>query len=145
MLSSPIFSSIRVLTMGIQRVNLGVMISPELKKALERQAAAEDKTTSRLCEVMLQWSFEQLRSAGDSFTLKKWEARPRMAEGTEVPGAIDEKSYRRELRRQVLTDAKRVELAEKVGRGKGQRPHSKPPDEQEKTTTQSDRDRTSSG
>ena len=62
--------------MGVQRVNAGIKVLPDLKKAMLRQAKAEDKTLSKLGEVLLQWAFEQLQIAGDSMKLKKWEASP---------------------------------------------------------------------
>jgi hypothetical protein len=63
-------------SMGEARVNAGVKISPDLKAALERQAAREDKTLSKLCEVLLGWAYQQLQIVGNSFALKTWEAQP---------------------------------------------------------------------
>lgn len=75
-MSSTNFSSYSSLDMGVTRVNAGIKVLPDLKRALQRQATREDKTLSKLGEVLLQWAFEQLQMAGDSFALKKWEARP---------------------------------------------------------------------
>ena len=76
MLSSIIFSVYSEETVGIQRVNAGVKVLPELKRALQRQADREDRTLSKLGEVLLRWASEQLERAGDSQTLKTWEACP---------------------------------------------------------------------
>lgn len=62
--------------MGEAKVNAGVKIPPDLKAALERQAAREDKTLSKLCEVLLGWAYQQLQIAGNSYELKTWEAQP---------------------------------------------------------------------
>lgn len=109
------------------------------------QARNEDKSFSRLCEVLLLWSLEQLEANGiNSTTLKTWQIQAR-AQGTEVPATLDEKSYRKELGRQVLTDSQRTAVREKVSRDKGHRAHSESDDEQEKAPRKTDRDRTSTG
>lgn len=75
-MSTTIFSFISVIHMGEQRVNAGIKVPPDLKRALQRQAVKEDKTLSKLGEVLLQWAFKQLQVAGDSLELKQWEAQP---------------------------------------------------------------------
>jgi hypothetical protein len=69
--------------MGEQRVNIGVMGRPGLKRALQEQAQREGRTTSNLAERLLLWSMKQLRMAGDSQTLVEWTAKP--AGGKERP------------------------------------------------------------
>lgn len=59
------------------RVNAGLMIPPRLKERLQRQAVAEDKSFSRMCEVLLAWALEQLAASDvNSTTLKEWTAVP---------------------------------------------------------------------
>jgi hypothetical protein len=53
------------------KVNAGVKISPELKKELQKAADREERTLSKLCEMLLSWSLAQLEIAGDSLTLQK--------------------------------------------------------------------------
>jgi hypothetical protein len=67
-----------------QRVNIGVMGLPWLKRALQDQARREGRTTSNLAERLLIWSMRQLRAAGDSQTLAEWEARPGSRKGRKV-------------------------------------------------------------
>jgi hypothetical protein len=64
-----------------QRVNIGVMGLPWLKRALQEQARREGRTTSNLAERLLIWSMRQLRGAGDSQTLVEWDARPGSKKG----------------------------------------------------------------
>jgi hypothetical protein len=64
-----------------QRVNIGVMGLPWLKRALQNQARREGRTTSNLAERLLIWSMAQLRAAGDSQTLVEWDARPGSKKG----------------------------------------------------------------
>jgi hypothetical protein len=72
--------------MGEAKVNVGVKIPPAVKAALERQAAREDKTLSKLCEVLLSWAHEQIQIAGNSFVLKTWEAQPPPSAASGRPG-----------------------------------------------------------
>ena len=53
------------------KVNAGVKISAELKRELQAVAQREDRTLSKLCEMLLAWSLKQLDTAGDSLTLQK--------------------------------------------------------------------------
>ena len=53
------------------KVNAGVKISAELKRELQAVAKREDRTLSKLCEMLLSWSLKQLDTAGDSLTLQK--------------------------------------------------------------------------
>ena len=53
------------------KVNAGVKISAELKRELQAIAQREDRTLSKLCEMLLAWSLKQLDAAGDSLTLQK--------------------------------------------------------------------------
>jgi hypothetical protein len=53
------------------KVNAGVKISAELKRELQAIAQREDRTLSKLCEMLLAWSLKQLDTAGDSLTLQK--------------------------------------------------------------------------
>jgi hypothetical protein len=53
------------------KVNAGVKISAELKRDLQAVAQREDRTLSKLCEMLLSWSLKQLDTAGDSLTLQK--------------------------------------------------------------------------
>jgi hypothetical protein len=57
--------------MGDSRVNAGVKVPPELKRALQLQADKEDRTLSKLCELLLSWSLKQLQIAGNSFALQE--------------------------------------------------------------------------
>jgi hypothetical protein len=57
--------------MGDSRVNAGVKVPLELKKALQAQADKEDRTLSKLCELLLSWSLKQLRVAGNSLALQE--------------------------------------------------------------------------
>ena len=70
--------------MSEQRVNIGVMGLPWLKRALQEQARREGRTTSNLAERLLIWSIKQLRAAGDSQTLVEWEASPEGKKGKKV-------------------------------------------------------------
>lgn len=63
--------------MGEHRQTVGVMAVPELKRALEQQAKIEGRSTSNLCERLLEWALQQLENAGDSQTLVKWKAAPK--------------------------------------------------------------------
>ena len=53
------------------KVNAGVKLSAELKRELQAIAQREDRTLSKLCEMLLAWSLKQLDTAGDSLTLQK--------------------------------------------------------------------------
>jgi hypothetical protein len=57
--------------MGDSKVNAGVKVPLELKRALQAQANEEDRTLSKLCELLLSWSLKQLKIAGNSMTLQK--------------------------------------------------------------------------
>jgi hypothetical protein len=57
--------------MGDSRVNAGVKVPPQLKRALQDQAETEDRTLSKLCELLLSWSLKQLYVAGNSLELSK--------------------------------------------------------------------------
>ena len=57
--------------MSAAKVNAGVKISAELKRELQAVAQREDRTLSKLCEMLLSWSLKQLDTAGDSLTLQK--------------------------------------------------------------------------
>jgi hypothetical protein len=54
------------------RVNAGVRIPVDLKKRLQAAAKREDRTLSKLCEILLAWSLQQLESAGDTMALRDW-------------------------------------------------------------------------
>ncbi len=58
--------------MGDSRVNAGVKVPPELKRALQLQADKEDRTLSKLCELLLSWSLKQLQIAGNSIALQDY-------------------------------------------------------------------------
>lgn len=76
--------------MGEQRITIGVMALPELKKALERQAKIEGRSTSNLSERLLAWAVEQIALAGDSNTLVSWEARPRRGKSRRISAETQE-------------------------------------------------------
>jgi len=57
--------------MSAAKVNAGVKISAELKRELQAVAQREDRTLSKLCEMLLSWSLKQLDTAGDSLALQK--------------------------------------------------------------------------
>lgn len=102
--------------MGEAKVNAGVKIPPSLKAALERQAAREDKTLSKLCEVLIGWAFEQLQIAGNSFVLKSWQARPAASPSAgEAPGPSRHGTYQ-----EVTTQA---ESFARAARDVAERPH----------------------
>ena len=61
------------------KVNAGVKISAELKRELQAVAQREDRTLSKLCEMLLSWSLKQLDTVGDSLTSQK------MAVGKDKP------------------------------------------------------------
>lgn len=63
--------------MGTQRVTAGIKILPELKTKMLEQAQREDKTLSKLGEVLLAWAFEQLEVAENTLALKDWKAVPK--------------------------------------------------------------------
>lgn len=59
------------------RINTGITILPDLKRALSEQAATEDKTVSRLLEVLARWALDEMkRNHISSTTLKAWRAVP---------------------------------------------------------------------
>lgn len=62
--------------MGDSRVNAGVKVPLELKRALQAQANEEDRTLSKLCELLLSWSLKQLKVAGNSMALQKLSVGP---------------------------------------------------------------------
>jgi hypothetical protein len=99
--------------MGEAKVNAGVKIAPDLKAALERQAEREDKTLSKLCEVLLGWAYQQLQIAGNSFVLKSWEAAPPAA-------GRDAASPRSGIYQQVTSQA---EGFARAARDVAERPH----------------------
>ena len=66
--------------MGDSRVNAGVKVPPELKRALQLQADKEDRTLSKLCELLLSWSLKQLQIAGNSFALQERSIEPALHE-----------------------------------------------------------------
>ncbi|HVB35395.1 MAG TPA: hypothetical protein VNJ52_13625 [Patescibacteria group bacterium] len=103
--------------MGEAKVNAGVKIPPDLKAALERQAAREDKTLSKLCEVLLSWAYQQLQIAGNSFSLKSWEAQPPLSASAVEPTAAGTRSG---TYQQVTTQA---EGFARAARGMAERPH----------------------
>lgn len=43
------------------RINTGITILPDLLKALQAQAQEENRTASRLLEILLQWSLDQMK------------------------------------------------------------------------------------
>ena len=51
--------------MGDSKINAGVKVTPALKEALQAQAIEEDRTLSKLCELLLAWSLKQLKIAGN--------------------------------------------------------------------------------
>ncbi|MGH9685258.1 MAG: hypothetical protein ACRD4S_16810 [Candidatus Acidiferrales bacterium] len=68
------------------------MTKPELKRQLEERAKAEGRTTSNLSERLLQWAYEQLVVAGDSYTLLSWKA-SRDSNQVERQTAIERAAY----------------------------------------------------
>lgn len=55
--------------------NAGVMLPPALKAALKAAAKEDDKSFSKLCAVLLQWSLDQMNNNQlSSSTLKRWTA-----------------------------------------------------------------------
>lgn len=55
--------------MSDTRVSAGVRIPPELKKKLQEVADHEDRTLSKMCEILLTWGLKQLNEAGDTLKL----------------------------------------------------------------------------
>jgi hypothetical protein len=63
--------------MGEPKVNIGVKVNPELKTALEACAAKEKRTVSGLCEILLEWSVDQVEIAGSAINLGDFILGPR--------------------------------------------------------------------
>ena len=61
--------------MDSKKTYLNLYVSPEVKKALEKQAKFEGRTLSNLCDRLLSWSARCLVEAGDSQALMAWEPR----------------------------------------------------------------------
>lgn len=99
-------------------------VEPSFANELEAIATKEEIPAADLMRKFLRLAAAEYQRAGSLHELRMQFGGE---EGTEVLGVIDKESYRKELRKQVLT--KSVELAEKGSRDKGQRPRSKPADE----------------
>lgn len=66
--------------MDEKRLNTGVTVLPSLHRQLTDIAHHEDKTFSRLCEVLLRWCVEQLeKNRITSIELKTWHAVPALS------------------------------------------------------------------
>lgn len=104
--------------MSEQRVNIGVMGLPGLKRALQDQARREGRTTSNLAERLLIWSMKQLRNAGDSQTLMEWEARADGKKGRSKGRPIDMRGIYHEVTEQAEDFARAArEMAERPHEG----------------------------
>jgi hypothetical protein len=55
------------------RVNVGVKVHPELKEALIKHAIREERTLSKLCEILLTWALQQAQRVDNSTNLKHFE------------------------------------------------------------------------
>ena len=55
------------------RVNVGVKVHPELKEALIKQAIREERTLSKLCEILLTWALQQANQVDISTNLKHFQ------------------------------------------------------------------------
>lgn len=53
------------------RINTGITILPELHARLRNEAENENRTASRLLEIVLEWSLDQMRKHGLSSTQLK--------------------------------------------------------------------------
>lgn len=63
--------------MGEWRVQISVRVSPSLREEFERYAAAERRTLGNFGSVLLEWAFEQLKTAGSTERLLKFALKPR--------------------------------------------------------------------
>ena len=66
------------LEMGEWRVQVSVRVSQETRAELEKHAAREKRTLANFGAVLLEWSFEQLKTVGSTERLLKCKVvRPR--------------------------------------------------------------------
>ena len=113
---------------------VGFKVEEGLFRALESAAWNEHRKRNELARLIFEWGFEKYHEAGSYDALIG-----RRHNSTEVPAPVDEKSYRKVLRKRVITDSQRVELAERA-RDQKRRPRTESANEQEKGTGQTDRD-----
>lgn len=52
-----------------KKTHLNLMVDPDIKRALEEQAAREGRSLGNIGEVLIKWSYERLETAGDSLRL----------------------------------------------------------------------------
>jgi hypothetical protein len=62
--------------MGEWRVQVSVRVGQEMRAELEKYAAREKRTLANFGAVLLEWSFEQLKSVGSTEQLLKQRIRP---------------------------------------------------------------------
>jgi hypothetical protein len=61
--------------MGEWKIQVSVRVSQALRAELEKYAAAEKRTLGNFGAVILEWAFEQLKSAGSTERLLKYKIR----------------------------------------------------------------------
>lgn len=121
------FHFVQCRSVGIQRVNAGIKVLPDLKRALQKQADKEERTLSKLGEVLLRWAYEQLQIAGDSQILKEWEAKPRQISIAKIIREVRERKLREEEEQAATllnqeADSEAVPKARAVGRRRTKSP-----------------------
>lgn len=62
--------------MGEWRVQVSVRVSQEIRAELEKYAAREKRTLANFGAVLLEWSFEQLKTVGSTEQLLKQKVNP---------------------------------------------------------------------
>jgi len=62
--------------MGQWRVQVSVRVGQEMRAELEKYAAREKRTLANFGAVLLEWSFEQLKSVGSTEQLLKQKVSP---------------------------------------------------------------------
>jgi hypothetical protein len=62
--------------MGEWRVQVSVRVSQALRVELEKYAARERRTLGNFGAVILEWAFEQLKTAGSTERLLQYKIRP---------------------------------------------------------------------
>ena len=62
--------------MGEWRVQVSVRVGQEMRAKLEKYAAREKRTLANFGAVLLEWSFEQLKSVGSTEQLLKQKVSP---------------------------------------------------------------------
>jgi F0F1-type ATP synthase alpha subunit len=62
--------------MGEWRVQVSVRVGQEMRAELEKYAAREKRTLANFGAVLLEWSFEQLKSVGSTEQLLKQKVSP---------------------------------------------------------------------